>query len=246
MSETIQSRSDPRAWLLAIGGFLYAVLWAGGLAGQVLFGRAHPGPHWAGPAFLLAAAALVLTAGWHDWRALGIAAAIGFASEVLGVQTGIPFGTYRYTDVLAPGLWGVPLAMACAWLVLTAYVRQMQAPLRLAAVWMAAIDLVIEPLAANELDYWRWSGRSFWYGAPYTNFIGWYLVSVIIFYAARRLPPRNWIVVTVGISVQLFFIVAALVHRLYLPAAIGVALAAVGAARWMSIAPEDPVQLDLS
>lgn len=235
-----------RQGLLWAAGVLYAALWAGGVAGQALFGRDHPGPHWAGPAFLLTAAALVLTAGWHDWRQLGSAAALGFAAEVLGVKTGIPFGAYRYTAVLAPSVWGVPLAMACAWLALTAYVRQMQAPLRLAAVWMAAIDLVIEPLAANRLDYWRWSGRSFWYGAPYTNFIGWYLVSVVIFYAAKRRPERSWIVVTVGTSMQLFFTVIALVHRLYLPAAIGVALSAAGVARWITLAPEEPIHLNLS
>lgn len=239
-------RLPPRHWLLAALGIFYTMLWAGGIATHILFGRTLPGSGWAAPAFLFAAGALVLAGSWDDWRQLALAAAIGFAAEVMGVRTAVPFGPYRYTAVLAPNVFGVPLAVACAWLVLSAYLRQMRMPLRLAAVWMAAIDLLIEPLAANTLDYWHWSGRSLWYGAPYTNFIGWYLVSVVIFYATRRSVPRNATVVAVGLSIQLFFTTLAVVHQLYLPAAIGIALTAAGAARWMSLAPQEPISLNLT
>lgn len=43
--------------------------------------------------------------------------ALGVGLEYVGVNTGIPFGRYRYTGVLVPGLpGGVPLAIGFAWL----------------------------------------------------------------------------------------------------------------------------------
>src|SRR4051794_20122739 len=42
---------------------------------------------------------------------------LGVALEYVGVATGLPFGRYRYTGVLVPGLpGGVPLAIGFAWL----------------------------------------------------------------------------------------------------------------------------------
>jgi hypothetical protein len=212
----------------------FAFLWLGGIIRIVLFGGHPPGPVWAAPAFLLLAAASTVAAEPREWRALVAAACIGFAVEVLGVQTRLPFGAYRYSAVLAPSFFGVPVAIAGAWLVLIAYVRQMQVPLRAAAVWMAAIDLIIEPLAAGRLNYWRWSAVGFWY-----------LASVLILYAAGKPAPRNFAVFAVGLSIQIFFTVIAAALGLYPAAAVGVALCLLGIGRWRMSAPEIPVYLPL-
>ena len=215
------------------------------MVGIILGGGKSPGPAGMPPAFLLLAAASTVAAAPREWRALLAAACIGFAVEVLGVQTRLPFGAYRYSAVLAPSFFGVPVAIAGAWLVLIAYVRQMQVPLRAAAVWMAAIDLIIEPLAADRLNFWRWSAVGFWYGAPYTNFIGWYLASVLILYVAGKPAPRNFAVFAVGLSIQIFFTVIAAALGLYPAAAVGVALCLLGIGRWRMLAPEIPVHLPL-
>lgn len=90
-------------------------------------------------------------------------ALLGFAAEVVGVHTRVPFGAYEYTDALGPRLLGVPFVMAFAWMTLAAYVKQMLARFNLApwvemvvaASWLTAFDLLIDPLASNQLGYWR-------------------------------------------------------------------------------------------
>ena len=82
----------------------YAVMWAGGVLRL-------PDPGWAAPAFLYNAAGIALLSDLRETKPLLAAAAIGFACEVLGVHTGIPFGSYEYTGKLGWSLFGVPLAI---------------------------------------------------------------------------------------------------------------------------------------
>lgn len=86
---------------------------------------------------------------------------LGIVIEAIGVHFGIPFGRYEYTSVLQPQLIGVPQVMAVAWIALVAYVKTMLAVFRLppwleallAGAWVTAIDLVIDPLAADNFNY---------------------------------------------------------------------------------------------
>ncbi|GAA3826229.1 hypothetical protein GCM10022226_53720 [Sphaerisporangium flaviroseum] len=68
---------------------------------------------------LLAAAAVAFAAADHGLpraaTAFAATAAVGYAAEWIGIRTGVPFGEYRYTDVLWPRLGGVPLIVALAW-----------------------------------------------------------------------------------------------------------------------------------
>ncbi len=96
-----------------------------------------------------------------------------------------------------------------------------------AALWMTAIDLVIDPLAANQLGYCRWvqSGRD--YGIPWQNFIGWFVVSFIIFSGFRRrvwMWEKNRTARYVGLSIVLFFTVIAFSYGLVLAGGVGVGL----------------------
>jgi uncharacterized membrane protein len=176
-----------------------------------------------------------------EWPTLLAAALFGFGSEVIGVRYGWPFGAYQYTDVLAPKLWGVPLVIACAWVVLAAYVRPLAAQLSagraagvvIAAAWMTAIDLVIDPLAANALGYWRWESAGAYYGIPATNFAGWFAVSLLIFAVGgnfRREAKANAWAVFMGLSIILFFTLIALAAKLFLAASVGFLLLFVHAA----------------
>ncbi len=157
-----------------------------------------------------------------------MAAAIGFVAETIGVRTAFPFGAYQYTMVLAPSLFGVPLVVAGAWMVLAAYVRQMRAGIVGSAAWMAALDLVIDPLAANDLGYWHWRGGGPYYGVPVLNFIGWFVVSLLIFAVLRREAPRNDSIRLLGSAILLFFAAIAMVHHFFFVAALGGSLAGVG------------------
>ena len=220
--------------------FLYAVMWAGGISSYFFEGGPPPGSEWAAPAFLFLAGLIVLlTEGRRELPVMVAVALAGFAFEVIGWRYGFIFGEYHYTPTLAPSLLGVPVAMASAWLVLVAYVKQMVSPFRLkvwaeallAALWMTAIDLVIDPLAAGPLNYWRWRDAGAYYGIPARNFIGWLAVSLLIFLLVRVLAgpgwrPNRW-ARGVGFSIVLFFTLIALSARLFLASGIGLALCAI-------------------
>lgn len=209
----------------------YAVLWIGGVGRYLFVGPVGRDEAWAASAFLAVAGLLVLVSS-DEWRALLAVAAAGFAAEIVGVRTGIPFGRYSYTDVLQPAVFGVPVVMTFAWMVLVSYVRQ-ALPSRgrptivaaaIAAGWMTAIDLVVDPVAANGLDYWRWRSPGAYYGIPASNFVGWFAVSFAIFALLRRRPSSNPIAWLVGTSVVAFFSLVALSFSLWAAAALGAAL----------------------
>lgn len=193
----------------------YSVMWIGGVAQHWLKGGATPNQSWLAAIFLMLAGMIVLvsTRSWEECRALFAVALFGYAAEVAGVQLNYPFGAYSYTDALGPKLLGVPLVMTFAWMTLAAYVKQMLLRFNLtplietivAAIWLTAIDLVIDPLAANQLGYWHWSERGIYFGIPFTNFAGWFIVSLLAFQILRKRFAPNLSARLTGISVVLFF-----------------------------------------
>lgn len=227
-----------RAALVALA-VVYAVLWAGGVGHYLFVGAVEAEQSWLASAFLAVAGAIVLcaTASRGELVCLCAVAAFGLLVELCGVSYGVPFGRYAYTGVLRPTLFGVPVVMAFAWVTLVAYVQQAVLHLRLptwagalaAAAWMTAIDLVIDPLAANQLGYWRWVERGNYYGIPLTNFAGWFVTSLSIFalLQRRRQPWRaNLSHCLTGASIILFFTLIALSFRLWAAALVGFVLCA--------------------
>jgi putative membrane protein len=206
---------------LALMVLLFAVLWAGGVSLHWL-GRDEPDQGWFATLFLFVAGLIVLL-GARDLRAaaaLGWVALIGFAVEVAGVRFGVPFGEYAYTGVLQPQLLGVPVALAPAWMTLVAFACDAVGRLRL-GLWPAAIlaallttatDLVIDPLAANQLGYWTWAREGSYYGIPFTNFVGWFVTALIACLVAGPRRQANLWAALVGAAVLLFFALLALAH----------------------------------
>ncbi len=223
----------PKSLPLAALAAAYAVMWIGGVGHYVWYGEPPMDAPWAASVFLLLAGLLVIfTSGKKDLIGLFIAAALGFVAEILGVRYGFIFGPYRYTEVLQPQLLDAPLVMLSAWMALVAYCRQMlmnlnlplwiEAPL--AALWMTAIDLVIDPLAANQLGYWRWAESGAYYGIPLRNFAGWFAVSLIIFIVVKSAARQNVWAEYVGLSIVLFFTSIALSFGLWLAGGAGLTL----------------------
>jgi uncharacterized membrane protein len=90
-----------------------------------------------------------------------------------------------------------------------------------------AIDLLIDPLAANKLGYWRWIDAGAYYGVPARYFLGWFVVSVMIFGIIRQRPqPDSWARL-LGLSILLFFTIIAIAYQLALAAGAGLALSLV-------------------
>lgn len=209
----------------------FAVLWFGGVASAWL-GVQRDDAGTLASLFLLTAGLIVLL-GERTRRGvllLACVALLGLLVEAFGVRFGVPFGRYVYTGALQPQLLGVPVVMGPAWMVLVAFASDAAWRLRLrgwrailfAALLTTATDLVIDPLAANRLGYWRWAEAGSYYGIPLVNFAGWFLTALV---ACRIKGARenSW-AGFVGAAIMLFFALLALAHSLPYVALVGFAL----------------------
>jgi uncharacterized membrane protein len=131
---------------------------------------------------------------------VAVTAGGGFAMEALGVATGVPFGTYDYTDALGPRVAGVPVVVPLAWtwmawpawLVAARLVRPSAARIAVAGLGLASWDLFLDPQMVAE-GYWRWAdprpalpGEP---GVPLSNYAGWLAVAVVLVASLSRFAP---------------------------------------------------------
>ena len=107
----------------------------------------------------------------------------GLGAEVIGVQTGLLFGSYQYGAVLGYKIWGTPLIIGVNWLMLV-YSSGMvinylwsKGPWILkgisAASLMVVLDYFIEPVAMK-MDFWSWPNNE----VPLQNYIGWFMIAL--------------------------------------------------------------------
>lgn len=107
----------------------------------------------------------------------------GFLIEIIGVNTGWPFGNYWYGDPLGPKLLGTPFMIGVNWFLLTycgamIFRKVTKSPLVnafLAGVSITAFDVILEPVAI-QLNFWNWEANS----VPLQNYITW-LVCITLF-----------------------------------------------------------------
>ena len=134
-------------------------------------------------------------------RAAALVAAagtVGFATEVLGVATGRPFGDYRYSGRLGPRAAGVPLLTAAAWAMLArpAWVvaglltRRRAARVAVAGGALTAWDVFLDPRMVRE-GYWTFSAGGRYEGVPASNFAGWLLTAAGVFTTFAVLDPDD-------------------------------------------------------
>ena len=121
----------------------------------------------------------------------------GFAVEVLGVHTGVPFGRYAYGTSLGTSLFGVPVVIGFAWtmlawpaaLVAHRLASTFAARVLLGAWALAAWDLFLDPqmVAAG---HWHWTDPAAHLpgvpAVPISNFLGWFAVSLLMSVALQR------------------------------------------------------------
>ncbi len=107
----------------------------------------------------------------------------GYICEVIGVWTGFPFGDYAYGEGLFVKILEVPVVLIVNWALLSlmcyfALLRMVGKYFHivLSAALMTFIDYLIEPVAIN-YDWWSWGGTG---AVPLTNYIAWFIISVLI------------------------------------------------------------------
>jgi uncharacterized membrane protein len=147
------------------------------------------------------------TKGWR--RALAMFAlsfVIAFTAEALGVNYGLVFGRYFYTERLGLRLFGVPFLAALAWepILYAAYsITEILVPIQAGRtaslrqrlpsyLWLSLVgalattawDMMIDPIAVNS-GWWVWQEGGPYvpyvaHGVPIDNFTGWLGVAFVI------------------------------------------------------------------
>lgn len=146
-----------------------------------------------------------------------LVAILGFAVELVGVNTGFPFGVYEYGPVLGPKLINTPLMIGVNWVMLVIstmliarlITQKTWAVATIGASLMTFLDFFIEPVAIKT-GMWHWFGQT----VPFQNYASWFIVAWALIYLAHKTLPQIVNPAAVGVyTIQLsFFLVMNLVN----------------------------------
>ena len=155
---------------------------------------------------VLVQAALVLIILYQAWglrraaSVFGIVAGLAYFAELLGVKTGFLFGKYHYTALLQPQIAGVPVLIPLAWMMMLPpawaiaqlITRRSGRSIRfvvVSALAFTAWDLFLDPQMVA-WNFWHWDSPGQYFGIPWSNYLGWILVSAALSLIAnpRKLP----------------------------------------------------------
>ena len=136
----------------------------------------------------------------YSSRYLPIAFLFGLGIEALGLHTGWPFGVYEYSPTLGPDLFGVPLVVPFAWVMMIHPALTAARRVSNSWVWlyggaiMAAWDLFLDPLMVGA-GRWTWevpgSHVPFMPEIPLSNAFGWLLSGMALIALLHLALPRE-------------------------------------------------------
>lgn len=149
----------------------------------------------------------VILAGYAGWRwlpALAAVYALSLASELAGTTWGVPFGAYRYTELLGPQwLSRVPVVIPLSWFTMAlpsfglalALLPRSGAALRvlLGSFLLLVWDLSLDPAMSYATKYWVWGESGAYYGMPLLNLAGWYVTGVVLMLALWAGRAQEWL-----------------------------------------------------
>ena len=204
--------SSRHVFLVAFGLFVGSVVFS--LAGAALLNFA-PGPGWAAigaieravglgyddlvklPTWVNMAMLPVLAfslyldeLGWA--RSVGflvVGCVVGAAAELIGTQTGFPFGPYSYGDFLGAKIAGhVPWLIPPSWYAISIVSLDLGRRLgvgrwgRIASValFMVLWDVALDPAMNHAFPFWKYDVGGVFFGMPLVNWAGWALTSLVI------------------------------------------------------------------
>lgn len=135
----------------------------------------------------------------------------GFMVELIGVNTQLLFGFYKYGNSLGSKIWNTPLVIGINWLVLVYCISALGKSIRdswyfpvIGAFVMLVFDFVMEPVAVAT-DMWSWAFDSI----PHKNYIDWFLISGFLFLMVRILKVEiNNRIAGVVLLMQFIFFLA--------------------------------------
>ena len=138
----------------------------------------------------------------------------GILSEIIGVNTGLIFGSYEYGKTLGFQVLNVPLVIGINWVVTTVICGTIASQLKvkaslqilIAIILMLVLDGLIEPVAPK-IDMWSFNHEN---GiAPLSNYITWALVSLPLqsYLILKKLRFNIYLSSNLYLSQLLFFTV---------------------------------------
>lgn len=148
------------------------------------------------------------TQGWRStlWL-LGLCTVLAGGTELLGVLTGFPFGSYEYTDRLGPKFLGhVPYVIPPSWFMMLypalhlsflLGVPRRAVPIVASALltwWDVAMDAAVSNSRVNPgaaaFVYWFWDVDGAFYGMPLQNWLGWFATGALLSWVYLKLVPK--------------------------------------------------------
>ncbi len=117
---------------------------------------------------------------WQHFLIFILVYILGYAIEVIGVNTSWPFGAYSYGDVLGVKLFDTPLFIGVNWLLLV-LATNLMARQRIdnpwlvpvvAATMMLIFDIALEPFAIYT-GMWSWEAVN----VPFNNYLAWWIIA---------------------------------------------------------------------
>ncbi|AQU80589.1 hypothetical protein AJGP001_15415 [Planococcus faecalis] len=132
-----------------------------------------------------------------------------FIVEWAGSDSGFLFGSYDYTDRFAPNVFGVPIAIGFAWLMVMAtthVVARWIVPSGglvyaiVGGIGAVIIDLIIDPVAYQIKQYWIWADTGLYYDIPWTNFFGWFVVAFVLHLIIDLMMKKRKMIITSNLA----------------------------------------------
>ena len=149
-------------------------------------------PTWVNMAMLpvIAFALYLPELGWPKSLAfLAVGCVIGAAAELVGTQTGFPFGPYSYGDFLGAKIAGhVPWLIPPSWYAISIVSLDLGRRLGLGragrvgavALFMVLWDVALDPAMNHAFPFWKYDVGGVFFGMPLVNWAGWALTSALI------------------------------------------------------------------
>jgi putative membrane protein len=139
---------------------------------------------------------------------------LGFGVEVLGVNTGFPFGSYSYGPVLGLKIWDTPLMIGVNWVLIILTTTQVADSLFknanvimrsfLSATLAVGLDFLIEPVAVST-NMWTWELEQI----PVSNYLSWWLIAFVLSYLYQSRVRQNLqpVILVIFVWIIVFFAV---------------------------------------
>lgn len=153
-------------------------------------------------------------------KAFMLAFITGLVTEIIGVNTGLLFGSYHYGSVFGEKLMGVPFLIGLNWfcivysafqvVAMSKWVKQLNTVVLaiLTAALATFFDWIMEPVAID-LGFWKWHTAEI----PFLNYACWFGISFIValFFHKIGVKKTNPFAIYLFFTQLLFFVFLGLV-----------------------------------